>query len=477
MSWKRRTTKAPAIRLEEPTHNIFKVEHNDEHNEECPLFIDQDTFTSSDKLDPSPPNSNSPSILSTPVCITGHNDQRIFDCNFAPQGHDVSRLWASFSTPDEVDDTETSTGSSNKADQHTKGETGEASRDSTSVDGNNSDQKWIATCGQDGTCRLWCMEHENGANEQISECYVLPCSTGSECLRMSWGEGLTRQLVATSTADGTIMLWNALEEQMVKCLPCVPSGVDAKEKPQVYACNLLGGQSTLIMGGYDDRVVFWDIPTGEPVAEWQFASGGSSSSSVGTRFGNECFVYGATVGGIGGSAGGISGAVQTFVAVSLSDGTVSIVDPRQATSQVSAYRWKAHDRAASDCAMSTGAGWKMASCSADGLVKVWDLRNVTSGPLCSLAGHTSPVFGVDFWSDNQVVSWANDGSLRQWDLSGQTSSVVLHNDVSYNLHGCSRDGGYVATCGGPTGTDHLPAFWKMHKIVSPSAGSLFMKES
>ena len=60
---------------------------------------------------------------------------------------------------------------------------------------------------------------------------------------------------------------------------------------------------------------------------------------------------------------------------------------------VPAYRWKAHAKAVSDCVISKETPWTLASCSSDGLVKVWDLRCVDKGPRACYAGHTRPVFG------------------------------------------------------------------------------------
>ena len=112
--------------------------------------------------------------------------------------------------------------------------------------------------------------------------------------------------------------------------------------------------------------------------------------------------------------------------------------------------------------------WSMVSCSADCLVKVWDLRAIRNGAVYSLPGHKKAVFGVDFWSKNNVISWSNDGSLRQWDVTGKSPPVLLYEDLHYNLHGCDNRGAYVATCGGPSGTNHQPAYWNIHKIVSPT---------
>ena len=485
MSWSRRATKP--IQLQQPTHVKFQVASP---KTSTTLEPPHPYFTHSSGSSPHlagkthPPSTPPSTPLSPPVCVTGHSDDRIFNVSFAPDGHDVSRLWGSFASNTDVD---------------------------------SQQRNWISTCGQDGTCRIWCLEYnQEHKQEQIFECYTMPCSTTSECLRMSWGQGLTRELIATSGADGMILLWNACNEEIVQRLPCLVhnnNGVEHDDKPQVYACSLFGGQSTLLMGGYDNRVMIWDITTGQPVVEWKCstmpaATTGKAATTIApppllaassapppppttttsptsptspiapaptapqhNPVSDQCFVYGASLGEIQDGS--------PIIAVAISDGSIAMIDPRQATSKVPAYRWKAHSVGVSDVTMrgltkhapnssiqkERPDPWILTSCSADRLVKVWDLRSVTKGPVRSLGGHTKPVFGVEFWDRDHVVSWSNDGSLRQWDITGKTASLVLHEDVNYNLHGCAKKGRYVATCGGANGQKHQPAYFKIHKTL------------
>ena len=464
-AWKRRATKT-SVNLEQSTHFQFTVDLN---NNEGALNTNSFIYsrsTTSQHIDTNP----TVACISSPVSITGHAEERIFDCVFASEGHDVSRLWSSFASPEgqrEKEEEEIPKDTSGKGQEHEQGqgqEQGEREREkqiqSTSK---GQDKKWIATCGQDGSCRLWCLEHDAQEGEQISECFVLPCYSNAECLRMSWGDGLTRELIATSGANGVVMLWNARDEQLVQSLICKSdsqaldhNGVK-DDTPQVYACELFGGQSTLFMGAYDDRVVIWDVTSAQPVVEWKFSATASettkASSTSTDSASSPCYVYGAALGGAN---------TQPFIAVALSDGSMGVIDPRQATSNVPAYRWKAHAKAVSDCVISKETPWTLASCSSDGLVKVWDLRCVDKGPRACYAGHTRPVFGVDFWGNDQLVSWSNDGSLRSW---SEEKSSVLYMDSNYMLHGCSKSDDYIATCGGASGTGHQPACWKMHKVV------------
>ena len=470
-SWRRRATKK-TVTIQQSTHTKFDVKHFDEFENvsECPLFqgisstssssSSSSTSTSSSlSMSSSLLHDSSISSLSPPVHITGHADDRIFSVTFAPDGHDCSRLWSLFETPPTITSTK-----------------------STEKENIDMERKWIATCGQDGTCRIWCLEH-NKQHEQVSECYVLTCSEKNECLRMSWGEGLTREIVATSNAEGVIHIWDVLNEQTVQKLNCRvhdSNGLGKAEKPQVYVCKLFGGQSSLVMGGYDDRIMIWDVSTGGSIVEWTFSKTGKKATSMKQISPNhnpasdECYVYGASLGQIHDGS--------PLIAAALSDGSISIIDPRQASSNISAYRWKAHNLSVSDVTMpslnsslnkgesnpSNHDPWSMVSCSADCLVKVWDLRAIRNGAVYSLPGHKKAVFGVDFWSKNNVISWSNDGSLRQWDVTGKSPPVLLYEDLHYNLHGCDNRGAYVATCGGPSGTNHQPAYWNIHKIVSPT---------
>ena len=95
-AWKRRATKT-SVNLEQSTHFQFTVDLN---NNEGALNTNSFIYsrsTTSQHIDNTNPTV---ACISSPVSITGHAEERIFDCVFASEGHDVSRLWSSFASPE-----------------------------------------------------------------------------------------------------------------------------------------------------------------------------------------------------------------------------------------------------------------------------------------------------------------------------------------------------------------------------------------
>ena len=72
-------------------------------------------------------------------------------------------------------------------------------------------------------------------------------------------------------------------------------------------------------------------------------------------------------------------------------------------------------------------GKKLASCSADQTIMVWDAT--TGEPIGSpLAGHNAPVTQVEFIDANTVVSSSNDGTTRAWDVATGTYKAEFEGD-------------------------------------------------
>ena len=72
-------------------------------------------------------------------------------------------------------------------------------------------------------------------------------------------------------------------------------------------------------------------------------------------------------------------------------------------------------------------GKKLASCSADQTIMVWDAT--TGEPIGSpLAGHNAPVTQVEFIDADTVVSSSNDGTTRAWDVATGTYKAEFEGD-------------------------------------------------
>ena len=72
-------------------------------------------------------------------------------------------------------------------------------------------------------------------------------------------------------------------------------------------------------------------------------------------------------------------------------------------------------------------GKKLASCSADQTIMVWDAT--TGEPIGSpLAGHTGSVTQVEFIDADTVVSSSDDGTTRAWDVATGTQKAEFEGD-------------------------------------------------
>ena len=125
-----------------------------------------------------------PFRLSPPASIYGHDEDCIYSCRFAPA-------------------------------QQQAAASAIAGRNAT-LDGkpqDNVNATLVATTGQDGSARVWCIEGVDG-EENIREVSVLSGHGHHECVRFCWGDGVTVRLVATSGADGTVALWDTVKQKL-----------------------------------------------------------------------------------------------------------------------------------------------------------------------------------------------------------------------------------------------------------------------
>jgi WD40 repeat protein len=79
----------------------------------------------------------------------------------------------------------------------------------------------------------------------------------------------------------------------------------------------------------------------------------------------------------------------------------------------------------------------LASCSADGIICLWDtLWDTTTGQLVhTLRGHSGAVWTVDFSADGRLlVSGSEDGSLKLWDVNqGRELQTINHRIEVYGV--------------------------------------------
>lgn len=389
--------------------------------------------------------------LSQPVVVSGHKDECIYSCNFAPprqQAAAVVSAKKNIVLDSEVEQNSIMTTNPTK---------------NLNLDGINA--VLLATAGQDGTARIWCIEGPEG-QECMREVAVLHGHGNSECLRFCWGDGVTVKLVATTGADGTAALWDPVEEKVVERIVC-------GERTQVYAGEFLGGESTHFLTAYDNFITLWDIQHGAArVLNWKFLAGKATSTTanVSSNFMDQCFVYDAKLLHTSHITNG-----PNLITVAMSDGSACLVDMREAAATSNdacptrpTLRWQAHDRYVCECSGLAGMGssaipsFSILTSSGDSTVKLWDIRKLSSNtthqvsgchdsaipPLMVFDGHCGPVYGARFITENRednvqkqcphhITSWSADGTVRKWsalDVNSNVDHEILYDNADLSIH-------------------------------------------
>ena len=90
-------------------------------------------------------------------------------------------------------------------------------------------------------------------------------------------------------------------------------------------------------------------------------------------------------------------------------------------------------------------GRKVATCSADKTVRIWDVSN--GKELCLCAGHAKDVTGVTFTTKGRLVSCSYDKTIRIWDeVSGSCLHTFEGHSAAVKGVAASPDGVYVVSC-------------------------------
>ena len=265
------------------------------------------------------------------------------------------------------------------------------------------DGRSLASCGQDGTVRLW-----DPATGRIAR--ILRGHDGDVNYVAFSPDG---RLLATGGDDGTVRLWDAASGE--------PRSTLGKHEGWVTCVLFTPDGRRLISGAKDKRVKVWEIATGREQAP---------------------LVAGLEIEGMALSPDG-----RTLSAVGWGNSvTLWDLDSRR-------LRRSLELETRTQSVAFSHDGRLVATGGFDGIVRVWETENGLVK--ATLRGHTSQVECVSLSPDDRVIaSSSNDGMIRLWDVaSGRPRNVYQGHDVTRSNDGriwCvafSPDGRTLASCG------------------------------
>jgi hypothetical protein len=246
------------------------------------------------------------------------------------------------------------------------------------------DGKYLASCGEDMTVRVW--STESGA--------MLHTIVGHEGAVMGVDIAPDGKTLASSSEDKTVRLWDIVTGEPLRILEGHSSAV------WTVAFSL--DNRMLASCSNDETVRIWNPSTGETLYILQ----GHHNVVVGVDFSYD----------------------STLLASSSFDKTICIWN----TSTGSILRRLRYSDIVYGVAWSPD-GDLLASCSADGMICLWNTRSWQL--VQTLTGHDSAVWTVDFSADGRLlVSGSEDGSLKVWDVyQGHELQTINHRIEIYGV--------------------------------------------
>lgn len=251
----------------------------------------------------------------------------------------------------------------------------------------------LCTAGEDHGL-IW--SPSDDGNEPCPTVKLVPDGGGSSgnqgggCMRCAWHP--SGKYILTGSAAGVVTVHSAADGSSVGSVRAAANG-----EHEVYGLTVLSNEGLLGVG-VGDTVQQWDLLHARQTALTEFDAHESGVAFGGTRNPEgRAYVFSVAARG-------------RVLSASLSDGTCRLLD---AQSLAPLHVLDEHARRGASCfacALSPSST-QLATAASDGVILLYDLRQLKRGSLGELGGHTSAVHGLAFAPAGSLGSSVDDGEL------------------------------------------------------------------
>lgn len=281
---------------------------------------------------------------------------------------------------------------------------GTAPLDAITISANSA---WIASGGRDDTIRLW------DVADGISDAALYTFSGHTDRITgLAFNPDLT--LLASASADRSVRLWDTNSGELIRTI--------THHQDIVTGVAFSPDGRWLVSGSRDATISIADVSSGAQLARLDNLSKPVWSLAFQPQDAQQL--------------------ENITLATGSEDGSIWLWG---LGTPVSVQRLSGHSGPVMSLGFSSD-GRYLISGGMDGLLRLWDMRNLSRQPLV-MSGHLAPVTGVQFALANAVIISASlDGSVRAWDANdGSALSASMNNGLP--LTGLAVNGEQLALVG------------------------------